>query len=203
MIILLFGFMVTLAAMPSASVALVITRSVTLGVANGIAVTAGIVLGDLIFILLAIFGLSVVSETMGGLFIVIKLLGAIYLLWLGFSLLTSKETTIINFKERLKKRNLISSFLAGFVLTLGDVKAIIFYVSLFPIFIDLSELHRIDVFVIIVVMTLSVGSVKFIYAFSATKLAYFIIGHKLDTAMRKIAGAFMLGAGSFLIVKAL
>jgi len=52
--------MALLAALPSASVALVITRSATLGVANGIAVSAGIVLGDLIFILLAIFGLSAV-----------------------------------------------------------------------------------------------------------------------------------------------
>ena len=94
-IISLFGIMVALAAIPSASVALVITRSVTLGVANGIAVSVGIVLGDLIFILLAIFGLSVVAETMGSLFMIIKYLGAAYLLWLGYTLLTSKSTTVV------------------------------------------------------------------------------------------------------------
>ena len=38
-IITLFGIMIALAALPSASVALVITRSATLGVANGVAVT--------------------------------------------------------------------------------------------------------------------------------------------------------------------
>jgi len=41
-IITLFGIMIALAALPSASVALVIMRSVTLGVANGVAVTVGI-----------------------------------------------------------------------------------------------------------------------------------------------------------------
>lgn len=60
----LLGIMVALAAMPSASVALVVTRSATLGVANGLAVSAGIVLGDLVFITFAIFGLSVVAETL-------------------------------------------------------------------------------------------------------------------------------------------
>jgi len=46
-----------LAAMPSTSVALVVTRSATLGVGNGFSVAAGIVLGDLVFVMLAILGL--------------------------------------------------------------------------------------------------------------------------------------------------
>lgn len=46
-IITLFGMMIALAALPSASVALVVTRSATFGVASGVAVTAGIILGDL------------------------------------------------------------------------------------------------------------------------------------------------------------
>ena len=42
--ITLFGIMVALAAMPSASVALIVTRSATLGIGNGFAVAVGIVL---------------------------------------------------------------------------------------------------------------------------------------------------------------
>ena len=92
----LFAIMVTLAIIPSTSVALVVTRSATLGVGNGIAVALGIVLGDLIFILLAILGLSVIAETMGGFFLVIKYLGGAYLLWLGFVLLTSNNKTTVS-----------------------------------------------------------------------------------------------------------
>ena len=198
----LFGIMVALAAMPSASVALVITRSVTLGVANGIAVSVGIVLGDLVFILLAILGLSVVAETMGSLFMVIKYLGATYLLWLGYTLLTSKSNTTITLNKTIEKRNLAASFFAGFILTLGDIKAIVFYVSLFPVFIDLSALNVADILIIISVMVVGVGSVKILYAFSATKIASLARSHKLDNAARKTAGGFMVGAGSYLIVKA-
>ena len=57
--------MAALAAIPSTSVALVLTRSATLGLANGIAVATGIVIGDLIFVLLALLGLYFVAGTMG------------------------------------------------------------------------------------------------------------------------------------------
>jgi len=201
-IITLFGIMIALAALPSASVALVITRSATLGVANGVAVTVGIILGDLVFILLAIFGLSVVAETMGSLFMIVKYLGATYLLWLGYTLITSKSTTTITVDKTVKKQNLVTSFIAGFILTLGDIKAIIFYASLLPVFINLSTLQASDVLIIISVMVVSLGSVKILYAFSAVKMVAFATGKKLDNVARKTAGCLMLGAGGYLIVKA-
>ena len=201
-IITLFGIVVALAALPSASVALVITRSATLGVVNGFAITAGIILGDLVFILLAIFGLSVVAETMGGLFIVIKYLGATYLLWLGYMLLTSKGTTTITIDKTKENRNLITSFLAGFVLTLGDIKAIIFYVSLFPVFINLSALQVTDILIVVSVMIVSLGGVKIMYVFSAVKVVSFARNHKFENVANKTAGGFLVGAGSYLIVKA-
>ncbi len=198
----LFGIMIVLAAMPSSSVALVVARSATLGVPNGIAVTVGIVLGDLVFILLALMGLSFVAETMGRLFMIIKYLGAFYLLWLGLNLITSKSTTEFAVGKPNQKRNLLTGFLAGFVLTLGDIKAIIFYISLFPVFIDLSALNSSDVLTIILVMVLSVGGVKAAYAFSATKVASLARRYKFEKTVRKTAGALMVGAGSLLIVKA-
>lgn len=200
--ITLFGIMVALAALPSASVALVIVRSATLGIANGIAVTTGIILGDLVFILLAIFGLTVVAETMGSLFMVVKYLGATYLLWLGYTLMTSKSTITIKIDKTIKKQNLVTSFLAGFILTLGDIKAIIFYASLFPIFINLPALQVSDVLIIISIMVVSLGSVKILYAFSAVKVVSFTRNYTFDNATRKTLGVFMLGAGGYLIVKA-
>lgn len=200
--IALFGIMVVLAAMPSTSVALVVTRSATLGVGDGFAVVVGIVLGDLVFIMLAILGLSVVAETMGGLFMVIKYLGALYLLWLGFSLLKARSKTTITVNSTREKGNLVISFLAGFILTLGDVKAIVFYVSLFPVFIDLTALQVGEVLVIMFVTVVSVGGVKVLYALSATKVANFARELKFESTTRKTAGGLMVGAGTYLFVKA-
>ncbi len=197
----LFSIMVVLSAIPSTSVALVVIRSATLGVANGFAVTAGIILGDLTFIVLAILGLSVVAESMGGLFSIIKYLGGVYLLWFGFSLLKSQSNTIIKISSITEKRSLLTSFLAGIILTLGDIKAIIFYVSLFPLFIDLSALKITEVLIIMGVTVVSVGGVKALYAVSAIKMVSFARKLKFENTARKIAGGTMIGAGSYIIVK--
>ena len=198
----LFTIMVALAIMPSTSVVLVITRSATLGVTNGIAVAIGIVLGDLVFIVLAIYGLSIVAETMGALFVVIKYMGGAYLLWLGFSLITEKNKTEIVVNKNKEKANIVASFLSGFFLTLGDIKAIFFYVSLLPAFVELSAFQSIDILIIILITIISVGGVKVFYAFSASKVVSMSHSLILKGAAKKVAGGFMVGAGSYLIIKA-
>ena len=198
----LLGITVSLAAIPSTSVALVVTRSATSGIGNGVAVAAGVVFGDLIFIFLVILGLSVIAETMGNLFLVIKYMGAMYLLWLGFSLMKAAKKTEFTSSAEKEKGSLVASFLSGCALTLGDFKAIVFYISLFPMLIDLSALKAVDVLVVVFITILGVGSVKIFYAFSAHKIASLAKDLKLDSAMRRIAGGLMIGAGSYIIAKA-
>jgi len=96
----------------------------------------------------------------------------------------------------------VASFLAGLFLTLGDIKAIFFYVSLFPTFVNLETLHLPDVAIIMLVTIVTVGGVKILYAFSANKLASMSKGYDLESKAKKVAGGFMVGAGSYLIVKA-
>ncbi len=194
--------MVALAAIPSTSVALVVSRSITLGVANGIAASAGIVFGDLVFIALAILGLTVVAEGMGSLFILIKILGGIYLLWLGLSLFFKSDSVKITASKNSNKRSLVASFMAGFILTLGDIKAIVFYASLLPVFINLSTIQAPDISAIAFITVFSVGGVKSIYAIFATKVAIYAQRVNMEKLTRKTAGGLMVSAGAYLIVKA-
>lgn len=198
----LFLIMIALAIMPSASVALVVTRSATLGVRNGVAVALGIVLGDIVFIFLAIFGLTVIAETMGAMFAIIKYIGGAYLIWIGISLLKSNKKTTYVVNESKLNGNMIVSFMSGFILTLGDVKAILFYASLFPIFINLESIDIFDLTIIVLVTIVSVGGVKIAYAVSAKKVVDMAQGIKLEYAAKKVAGGLLVGTGSYLIVKA-
>ena len=200
--ITLLGIMVALAVIPSASVALVVVRSATLGIANGLAVASGIVLGDLVFIALALLGLSVVAEAMGSLFMIVKIIGGLYLIWLGYSLFSKSGTTEIKANKSNNNRSLAASFMAGFVLTLGDIKAIIFYASLLPVFVDLSSIQPSDILTLIFITVFSVGGVKAIYAIFSNKVAAYAQGTNMCVAVRKIAGGLMVGAGGYLIVKA-
>ena len=200
--IILIGIMATLAIVPSASVALVIARTAALGIANGIAVSAGIVLGDLVFIGLAIWGLSAVVEGMGSLFVLVKLLGGLYLIWFGYCLLSKDGTTKAVAAGTYKKGGLVASFMAGFILTLGDIKAIVFYASLLPLFIDVSTIQSRDVVLIALIMIFSVGGVKVAYAILANKVAAYTQRANMGSKARKAAGGLLACAGGYLIVKA-
>ncbi|BAO44711.1 LysE family translocator [Thiolapillus brandeum] len=150
-IVMLSVSMALLAAIPSISVALVVARSATLGVGNGIAASAGIVLGDLIYVFLAITGLSAMAETMGGLFLIVRLLGGLYLVWLGYRLLIGKRAVSPVMYGNWQGRGFLASFIAGMLLTLGDIKAIVFYASLLPVFIDLSNVGPSTMIAVIVI----------------------------------------------------
>ena len=76
----LFGAMVVLALVPGVSVLAVTTRSAASGFIHGVFTTAGIVVGDIFFIILAIFGLSVLAGAMGSLFVLVNYLGGAYLI---------------------------------------------------------------------------------------------------------------------------
>ena len=198
--VFLFAIMAALAAIPSTSVALVLTRSATLGLANGIAVATGIVIGDLIFVLLALLGLYFVAETMGNLFLGIKYLGGAYLIGMGITLLRSRDNKDVTARQR-ELGTLLTSFLAGLFLTLGDIKAIVFYISLFPLFIDTGSLGPSDIGIIVFVTIVAVGGIKTAYAIAARRVAVLPRSLAHEKGIRTIAGLFMIGAGSVMIAK--
>ena len=199
-IITLLVTMIVLAAIPSASVALVVTRSLTLGIKNGISVACGIVLGDLIFVTLAILGMGVLAETMGSFFVILRYLGGAYLVWLGYSIVRSKgEVNLI--RSDTSKLSLFASFASGLLLTLGDIKAILFYASLFPAFLDMATLRASDIVGIVVVTIIAVGGVKIFYAYSAQRLARRFKNKKAQKLIKTSAGCCMIGAGAYIITK--
>lgn len=197
----LFGVLAVLAAVPSASVALVATRSAMLGFRNGAAVAMGIVAGDLVFVFLAVAGMSFLAETMGAFFAILKLLGGAYLIWLGLGMFRTKKAARLEL-ERNRNAGLVTSFAAGLLLTLGDVKAILFYASLFPMFLDMNDVGTIDIAGVVIITILAVGGVKLVYAFASQRIISRLQTRPIDAGIKTASGGLMIGAGTWLILKA-
>jgi len=197
--IALFSAMVVLAAIPSVSVLAVSTRAATSGFIHGIFTTMGIVLGDIIFIIIAIWGLSFLAETMGSLFVLIKYLGGAYLIFLGIGLCRSKLNDLET--DEVIESSLLSSFLTGLFITLGDQKATLFYLGFFPAFLDLAKISYFDTGIIIAITTVAVGSIKLGYAFMADRARLFIRS-KIRKRINIAAGCVTIAVGVFLITKA-
>jgi len=199
-IVALFGVMTVLALVPGVSVLAVSARTAASGFIHGVLTTAGIVVGDIIFILLAIFGLSVLAETMGSLFVLVKYLGGAYLVWLGTRLW--RERSSIVEAEGTIESSLLSSFLSGLFVTLGDQKAILFYMGFFPAFVDLSKITFVDTSIIIVIAIVTVGGVKLGYACLADSASLVAKNSGAIVKINMAAGTIMIGVGVFLLASA-
>ncbi|NQZ89572.1 MAG: LysE family translocator [Colwellia sp.] len=192
--------MFVLAIVPGPAVFAIIARSFSSGKLQAFYMTVGIVLGDYIFIVLALFGLSALAELMGSAFFIIKYLSAIYLIWLGVKLLrTSTDSIDI---EASKNSSLIANFLTGLFITLGNPKAIIFYIGFFPAFINVSEVTFYDTGLIMLAATLAFGSVNMCYSFLAVKARDTFKSPKASTVINKTAGTIMVSTGILVAVKA-
>ncbi len=199
--IALFAIMMVLAAIPSSSVALVIARTTMLDVRNGFATSIGIVAGDLIFVFMAILGLTALSEQLGAFFVIVRYIAAAYLIWFGVAIIRSRCTKI-SMDQKKAKGGLIDSFLSGLFLTLGDVKAILFYASLFPAFTEISALGQADIVVITAITVIAVGGVKMGYAITAHKIIAASKEFAFDQEAKVTAGSLMIGVGGYMIIKA-
>lgn len=137
---------------------------------------------------------------MGSFFVILRYLAGGYLIWLGISLIRSKATLQLENSGRSVSK-LSSSFFSGLLLTLGDVKAIFFYASLFPAFVDLSTIETLDISIIAVITVITVGGVKLGYAYFANLIVSSVTSHKAERAFKVTNGGLMVGAGSYLIAK--
>ena len=197
----LFSALVILAALPSTSVIAVVSRSIAGGFGHGVATSTGIVIGDICFIVIAILGLSVVAEAMGDLFVWVKLCAGAYLIWFGVGLWWTKPT--VTKIDSIQQVSLISSFLCGLFITLGDQKAIVFYMGFFPAFINLSSVSNTDIGIIIAITIVGVGGVKLAYAFASSQAVTLFQNTVLKTILNRFAGSAMLVSGGYLIFTSL
>lgn len=191
----LFIFM----ASPGPGTFAIIARALGSGFYHAFFMSLGIVLGDLIFLLMAIFGLSAIASMIGEIFIIVKYLGGLYLIYLGYKIFTSKPT-----KAEVKSVRSISyfkDFSTGFFVCISNPKVVLFYLGFLPTFMDLSTLAIADIWLVsilvVVILTLVLGA----YAYFAARAREVVKKPRTQTLMNRVAGGVMVGAGAALIVK--
>lgn len=77
------------AATPGPAILACVAQALGSGFRSALALAAGVVLGDVIFLLMAIYGLAFISTTLERLFVGIRVVGGAYLLWMGWRMWTT------------------------------------------------------------------------------------------------------------------
>lgn len=162
------------------------------GRAGGLAATLGVIAGDQVLMWLAVAGVSALLVAYPTAFHAVQWLGAAYLAWLGFKMLTAKPGAkpILNIQPR-------HYFRQAALITLLNPKAIVFYMAFFPLFVDPARHQGLLAFG---VMAATIAALTFAYGLIVVLLTYHLAERLranpvITRVLEKVAGVFLIGFG--------
>lgn len=167
------------------------------GLAGGLASVFGLLLGDQILLWLTVAGVAALIQSFPVLFIAVQWLGAAYLAWLGYKMLTVQPgdgpriqiTPGHYFRETL-------------LITLLNPKAIMFYLAFFPQFIDPVNHQG---WITFAAMALTIAVLGFIYCFGVVWVTHTMAERiranpRFSGWLQKLAGLCLIGFGLKMVV---
>ncbi|MDY2586757.1 LysE family translocator [Winogradskyella aquimaris] len=109
----------------------VLVQSISNGKAFGLATVCGLITGCIVHTTLLAFGVSAIIKANEHLFFGIKVLGALYLLYLAYKVYRSNSQLDFN-EEIAPKKSLKALFVQGFFMNVLNPKVTIFFLAFFP-----------------------------------------------------------------------
>ena len=162
------------------------------GVRAGMAAACGVVAADQVLMWAAVAGVAALLATHPWAFAAVQWLGAAYLAWLGWKMLTAAPGAppVLHMQPR-------HYFKQGAIITLLNPKAIVFYMAFFPLFVDPQQHQGVLTFA---VMALTITSLTLLYALVVVLLTRYLAqrlrAHPLiGRTLEKTAGMLLLGFG--------
>ena len=167
------------------------------GVVGGLAATLGVMAGDQVLMWAAVAGVAALLSASPMLFNGVQWLGAGYLAWLGFRMITAKsgDAPVINIRAG-------QYFRQGLMITLLNPKAILFYMAFFPLFVDPVRQQGLLTYGF---MAATIAVITFVYGLTSVLLTHFLAERiranpLVSRVLEKIAGLFLIGFGIKLAV---
>ena len=121
---------------PGADSLYIVTRSVTQGTRAGMVAALGISTGCYVHIFAAALGLSALLSTSESVFMLVKLVGAAYLVYVGISLLRHRPSIVRDSPAPVSPLPLRKIFTQGFFTNVLNPKVALFFLAFVPQFID-------------------------------------------------------------------
>ena len=121
-----------------------VARTLSGGFGSAWPLALGVVIGDILWPIIAILGLSWVAMQYDGLLDLLKYVAALIFFVLGFSLISNRDRAV-NSDNRLTRPGQLAGFIAGVAIILSNPKAILFYIGVLPGFFDLSRVTLLDI----------------------------------------------------------
>lgn len=189
------------AAIPGPGMTALVARSVSAGAVAGFAMLAGLILGDLIYLSVSVFGLALVAHSWSALFTLINWAAALYLGWLAWQFWRYNPQAV-DIAQKATKKDLASAWFSGLTITLGNPKTIAFYLAILPLVMSLESISLPVWGMVLVPLTalilLAVGAV---FILAALRIRHFLTSAAAQRILFRSAGLIMLLAALGMVAK--
>ena len=177
----------------------VTTQGVSQGRKAGTLSALGISVGLLIHTLLAAFGLSAIIQSSRIIYLVIKYIGAGYLVFLGIKMLITKAQLL----EDAKPANKRKAFHQGVLTNVFNPKAIITFMAFLPQFVDAKINHPISQFMFLGVILSAIAVLWFgVVGYFAGLVGVFIkTNQRVQRWIRYLSGSVLVFLGLRLAIR--
>ena len=186
---------------PGPDIIYVMVQGMANGKKHGFVTALGLATGIIIHTSLVAFGVSAIIKNSDTLFFIIKLFGAIYLLYLAWQVFKS-DPEIAYSAEGIKEKSLFSLFKQGFIMNVLNPKVTIFFLAFFPGFLWEPNGNTVIQFYILgaffMLLTILIfGSV----ALLAGKISNYLKKHKHSGIVLKwLQIVVFIGIASFILI---
>jgi threonine/homoserine/homoserine lactone efflux protein len=196
LLVLFLAAATLLAVTPGPGIFYVLARTLSGGKREGALSSFGTFVGGSIHILAAGFGLSAVLVASATAFSVVKYGGALYLIWLGFRMI---QTRNVPMDEPSETGNTNRAFRQGVITEVLNPKTALFFLSFLPQFVNPGLGHVVVQFLLLGIMSVSLNTTAdlLVVAFAAPLGARLRSNARFRRNQRVASGVGMIGLGAF------
>ncbi len=178
------------AVLPGPAQGALVARVVSGGGSSGLLFVMGMVIGNLVWLAAAMFGLAAVALRFEVLFIAIKWLGVAYLLFIAWKIWNAPP--VISGTSKVDTGGLVP----GMLLTMGNPKAVVFFGAILPHAFDMTSLSYAQMGLILALgFSIDLG-IQLIYLFAATRARKLIQSERHMRLVNRSSAGLMTGAAA-------
>jgi len=169
--------------MPGPATLYTAAQTLALGKRGGLLAALGLHAGGYVHVIAAAFGLSALFKVIPILYTIMKLAGAVYLVWLGVKLFLNRQPLLANTEQAVQK----TTFWQSVTVEILNPKTVVFYVAFLPQFTDVGASLPLWVQLLILgtIVNILFSSADVVCVFLAEKLSTTL---KNSASSTKIAG---------------
>ena len=176
----------------------IVARTLSGGVISILPLATGVLVGDIVWPLLAIIGSNWLYSNLSDAIIILRLVASVTFVLMGIHLIKHSKKPLNDHKS-LTKPGTMAGFFAGLAVILANPKAILFYIGVLPGFFNLASVTYVDIFIILAISSLIPFLGNLTLSFFVDKVRIFLQSNQAVRRNNILSGSLLILVGLLIV----